>query len=118
MNKIEKLQEQIKRIREDEEAQAKEKYKYLVGTCLRPAFTSFELITAIDRADGERVIYDCISVYMDERYTDSETKVSNKSWGTIEIEDLEKSKISKDDFDKAMEEALRRITSSAKLKQS
>ena len=52
---------------------------------------------------------------MDERFPDSETHISNKSWGSIEVEDLERCKISKIAFDKAMEEALRRIASSAHM---
>ena len=115
MNRIKELQEQIKQIREEEKAQAKEKYKHLIGTCLRSAFTSFHLVTAIDGADGESVTYDCVSIYMDERFPDSETHISNKSWGSIEVEDLERCKISKIAFDKAMEEALRRIASSAHM---
>ena len=115
MNKIKELQEQIKQIREEEKAQAKEKYKHLIGTCLRSAFTSFHLVTAIDGADGEIVTYDCVSIYMDERFHDSETHISNKSWGSIEVKDLERCKISKIAFDKAMEEALRRIASSAHM---
>ena len=95
MNRIEELQEQIKQIREEEKAQAKEKYKYLVGTCLRSAFTSFHLVTAIDRADGESVTYECVRIYMDERFADSETQISNKSWCSIEIEDLERCKVMK-----------------------
>ena len=115
MNRIKELQDQIKLIREEEEAQAKEKYKYLVGTCLRSAFTSFHLVTSIDRADGESVTYYCVSIYMDERFADSETQISNKSWGFIEIEDLERCKISKAEFDKAMGKALKRIELSAQI---
>ena len=85
MNRIKELQEQIKQIREEEKAQAKDKYKHLIGMCLRSAFTSFHLVTAIDGADGESVTYDCVSIYMDERFPDSETHISNKSWGSIEV---------------------------------
>lgn len=115
MNKIKELEEQLTQARQEAKEQSKEKYKYLIGTCLRPAFTSFHLVTGIDRSDGETVTYDCVSIYMDPRHPDSESNVSNKSWGDIEIEDLDRCKLDKADFDKALNEALRRIASSAKI---
>lgn len=115
MDKIKELEEQLRKAREEAESQSKDKYKYLVGKCFRTAFTSYEYITGIDRSNGETVFLDCISIYMDPRFPDSETQINNKSWCQIDIEDLDRCKIDKSEFDKVLQEAIQRIQDSAKV---
>ena len=115
MNKIKKLEEQLRKARQEAEEQAKDKYKYLIGTYLRPAYTAFHYVTSIDKSDGDKVTYGCTSVYIDLRYPDSECGIYIRGFGYIEIEDLDRCIIDKEKFDNAFNEASRRIASSFKI---
>lgn len=67
MDRIQKLEAEIQRIKEEEANKKKAKYQYLVGQCLHRAHTSYEKITAIDRVSTDRLemkLYSIASMFI------------------------------------------------------
>ena len=67
MDRIQKLEAEIQRIKEEEADKKKANYQYLVGQCLHRAHTSYEKITAIDRVSTDRLemkLYSIASMFI------------------------------------------------------
>lgn len=116
MNKIKELEEQLAKARREAEQDGIEKYKHLIGKCFRRAYTSFELVTDISSSDDEEVTYNCVAIYMDQRYEDSRVDIDTNSYGTIEINELESKQISRAEFDNVLQVAFKRISNIGKAK--
>lgn len=112
--KIEKLQSEIQRLREEESSKGIEVYQYLVGKYLHRAATSWEKITAIDRVDEDmEITFDCVSIYYDDRDGKNEDcSINNRSYGSIDSEDIQRYEITKEKFDKIFDKAIKRIKES------
>lgn len=116
MNKIKELEEQLAKARIEAEKESVEKYKHLIGKFFRGAFTSFEYVTGIISSDDEEVTYDCVKIYIDPRYEDSRVYIDTNSYGTIEINELERKQISRAEFDNMLQVAFKRISNIGKAK--
>ena len=116
IDKIKELEEQLAKVRKEAEQYAIEKYKHLIGKCFRRAYTSFELVTDISSSDDEEVTYNCVAIYMDQRYEDSRVDIDTNSYGTIEINELESKQISRAEFDNMLQVAFKRISNIGKAK--
>ena len=109
MNRIQKLEAEIQKLKKQEADKKKAKYQYLVGKCIHMAHTSYEKITAIVRVNtdeiGDEVVFDCIHVYFDNRedVSNSDSSIQLASYAGEYVERIEKNIISQEVFDKAMD---------------
>jgi len=104
-DKITELQNEIKRLSEEQEQSQIDKYNYLIGKCLHRATTSWEKITAIHRVDydeydGDEITFDCISIYYDERGSEYNCNcgISLDAYGSICAKYFEKQEITPEKF--------------------
>ena len=109
MNRIQKLEAEIQKLKKQEADKKKAKYQYLVGKCIHLAHTSYEKITAIVRVNtdeiGDEVVFDCIHVYFDNR----DSSIQLASYASEYVERIEKNIISQEAFDKAMDDCFAHI---------
>lgn len=110
MDRIQKLEAKIQRIKEEEADKKKAKFQYLVGQCLHRAHTSYEKITAIDRVNtdryGDEITFDCIHVHFD----NSGASIQLDGYGSDYVDDIDKHIISLDDFNRAFDACVDLIT--------
>ena len=115
MNRIQKLEAEIQKLKKQEADKKKAKYQYLVGKCIHMAHTSYEKITAIVRVNtdeiGDEVVYDCIHIYFDNRedVSNSDSSIQLASYASEYVKRIEKNIISQEVFDKAMDECFAHI---------
>ena len=115
MNRIQKLEAEIQKLKKQESDKKKAKYQYLVGKFIHMAHTSYEKITAIVRVNsdeiGDEVVYDCIHVYFDNRedVNNSDSSIQLASYASEYVERIEKNIISQEAFDKAMDDCFAHI---------
>lgn len=116
MDRIQKLEAKIQRIKEEEADKKKAKFQYLVGQCLHRAHTSYEKITAIDRVNtdryGDEITFDCIHVHFDNRGDEynSGASIQLDGYGSDYVDDIDKHIISLDDFNRAFDACVDLIT--------
>lgn len=102
MNRIQKLEAEIQKLKKQEADKKKAKYQYLVGKCIHLAHTSYEKITAIVRVNtdeiGDEVVFDCIHVYFDNRedVSNSDSSIQLASYAGEYVERIEKNIISQE----------------------
>lgn len=110
MNRIDKLRAEIARIEEAESKALIDKYKYLIGKCLKRAYSSRELITDVidvwkDKQSGvEFIDFEVTSIYFypnseydgenDTAYIEQNQYISDKK-----VEDIENYIVDKKEFD-------------------
>lgn len=115
MNRIQKLEAEIQKLKKQEADKKKAKYQYLVGKCIHMAHTSYEKITAIVRVNtdeiGDEVVFDCIHVYFDNRegVSNSDSSIQLASYAGEYVKRIEKNIISQEVFDKAMDDCFAHI---------
>lgn len=116
MNRIQKLEAEIQRIKEEEADKKKARYQYLVGQCLHRAHTSYEKVTAIDRVStdryGDEITFDCIHVHFDNRGDEynSGASIQLDGYGQDYAQDIGGHTISLDVFNKAFNDCVDLIT--------
>lgn len=116
MDRIQKLEAEIQRIKEEEADKKKAKYQYLVDQCLHRAHTSYEKITAIDRVStgryGDVIAFDCIHVHFDNRGDEynSGASIQLDGYGQDYAQDIDEHTISLDVFSKAFNDCVDLIT--------
>lgn len=116
MDKIQRLEAEIQRLKKEEADKKKAEFQYLVGQCIHLAHTSYEKITAIDRVNtdklGDEIIFDCIHVHFDNRgdeYNNS-ARIQLDGYGSGYADDIDKRIISLDDFNRAFDACVDLIT--------
>jgi len=103
-DKITELQNEIKRLSEEQKQSQIDKYSYLIGKCLHRAVISWEKITAIHRVDydeygGDEITFDCISIYYDEHGEyNRKCGISIDNYGNIYVKDIEEKEITSEKF--------------------
>lgn len=112
MNRIQKLEAEIQRIKKEEAENKKAKYQHFVGKYVHRAHTSYEKIISIDRVDtdeyGDEIVFDSILVYFDNRGDEynNDAGINLQGWGQAYAEELEKQLITPEDFSKALNDCI------------
>jgi hypothetical protein len=125
-DEILRLKEQIKELEEKKMKEAVKKYQWMVGECIHDSATSFSRITSVysvdlcDSTDVENIeqydtiYYESINIY----YSDFRDKnpldeivirIDTSGYGEIYLGDFERYKISKEEFEKALEKAIEKL---------
>lgn len=112
MNRIQELEAEIQRIKEEEAESKKAKYQHFVGKYVHRAYTSYEKIVGIDRIDtdecGDEIMFDSIHVYFDKRGDEynNDASINLQGYGQAYADELEKQLISQEVFDKALNDCI------------
>lgn len=113
MGRIEVLEAELQKLKEEEKKKSIEKYQYLIGKCLRKAHTSYEKITEITSVYftgcDYRICYNCINVHFDNRGDEynQNSEISLESYGKLDESDLQSCIIiPQEEFDKAFEDCV------------
>lgn len=109
MNRVDELRAEIARIEEAEEQALIDKYKYLIGKCLKRAYSSRELITDvvsvwIDKHTGEELMdLEVTSIYYYPYNEHGSNDFANieqcQSISDKKVEDIENYIVDKKEFD-------------------
>ena len=103
MNRIQKLEAEIQKLKKQEADKKKAKYQYLVGKCIHMAHTSYEKITAIVRVNTDEIGDEVVDV------SNSDSSIQLASYASEYVKRIEKNIISQEVFDKAMDECFAHI---------
>lgn len=113
MNRIQKLEEELRKLQMEEAEIKKEKYKHFVGKCVHDIGSiSYEKITGIKavetQKDGsEKIDYERIVIYFDNSGGDSDVAIINMpSSSSAYADDLEENITTQEAFNKVFEDCI------------